>query len=88
MIFGVISGGHFNPAVTLGVLVREGHHHFKHHWHFAAMIIGSQIIGAAIGVMIAWVGMYQVGKGSGLETYFPAAAILCPPGELTSYPDC
>ena len=59
MIFGVISGGHFNPAVTLGVLVREGHDKFKENIPFAAAIICAQVIGAAVGVIIAWVGMYH-----------------------------
>ena len=44
-IFGEVTGGHFNPAVTLGVLVAEGFHKIG----FAIQIIIAQIIGACFG---------------------------------------
>jgi len=41
MICGQISGSHVNPAITLGVWVRGGWAHMKHHALFATMIIVS-----------------------------------------------
>ena len=39
MMFGAVSGGHFNPAVTIGVLLREGIPLLKHNAGFALKII-------------------------------------------------
>lgn len=50
-IFGAISGGHFNPAVTLGVYVREAA--WGKNLIFMLMYIVSQIIGAILGMMLA-----------------------------------
>ena len=50
-IFGGVSGGHFNPAVTLGVYVREAK--WAHNFLFAIMIIASQIAGAIVGMLLA-----------------------------------
>ena len=38
-IFGPVCGGHFNPAVTIGVLVREGKQKFKSNIAFCIYII-------------------------------------------------
>ena len=46
LIFGEVSGGHFNPATTLGVLIRE--HKFSN-IPFAFYIILSQVFGAFLG---------------------------------------
>jgi glycerol uptake facilitator-like aquaporin len=37
--FGGITGGHFNPAVTLGVLIREGRESFVFNLVYAGLII-------------------------------------------------
>lgn len=51
-IFGGISGGHFNPAVTLGVYIREGH--YAKNFLFMVMIIASQVSGALVGMMLGY----------------------------------
>ena len=50
-VMGGISGGHFNPAVTIGVLFREGK---TSNLPFALAIIFSQIFGAILGVSVAY----------------------------------
>ena len=40
-IFGEVTGGHFNPAVTIGVLVAEGREMLGRNIKFALMIICS-----------------------------------------------
>lgn len=52
-LFGSISGGHFNPAVSLGFLFKEGAAHWARNFGmFIAMII-AQGIGALLGVVIS-----------------------------------
>ena len=51
VIFGDITGGHFNPAVTLGVYVWIGE--YKKHVAQCLTIIFSQLVGAAIGMSLA-----------------------------------
>ena len=51
-VFGGISGGHFNPAVTLGVYVREGK--YAENFIFAILYIVSQIAGALCGMLLAY----------------------------------
>ena len=46
-----VSGAHFNPAVTIGVFIKEGK---IANLLFAAMIIVSQILGATLGVAVAF----------------------------------
>lgn len=73
IIFGGYTGGHFNPAVTLGVLVagRKFTDVF-----FALMIIVGQFVGAAIGVGLAFLSIYET-EGDKLlpEGHVP---VLCP----------
>ena len=38
-IFGAITGGHFNPAITLGVLIAEGSENFGKNVGFAIMLM-------------------------------------------------
>ena len=54
-IFGGVSGGHFNPAVTLGVYVREAK--WAHNFIFMLMIIASQIAGALVGMLLAYLAL-------------------------------
>ena len=51
-IFGGISGGHFNPAVTLGIYVREGK--YAENFIFALLYIMAQISGALVGMLLAY----------------------------------
>lgn len=51
-IFGSVSGGHFNPAVTLGVYVREAK--WAENFIFTVLIIASQISGALVGMMLSY----------------------------------
>ena len=53
-MFGEVTGGHFNPAVTLGVLIAEGKDNFGSNLVYAIMIIIAQIIGAILGCFSAW----------------------------------
>ena len=50
-IFGGVSGGHFNPAVTLGVYIREKK---VSNCPFMLAIMGSQVAGALVGMFLAY----------------------------------
>ena len=56
IIFGPVSGGHFNPAITLGILLKEiqkeGDTVANIIYH--VFIIISQVIGAILGVFIVY----------------------------------
>ena len=52
-IFGPISGGHFNPAVTIGMLWKEGRSKFGRNLCFAFFIMIFQGIGAIIGCAVS-----------------------------------
>lgn len=52
-IMGGISGGHFNPAVTIGMLWKEGKEHFAGNLVFAFFIIIFQGLGAIIGCAVS-----------------------------------
>ena len=51
-VFGSVSGGHFNPAVTLGVYVREAK--WVENFFFCIFIIASQILGATVGAFLSY----------------------------------
>src|SRR5262249_13819835 len=48
LVFGPLSGAHFNPAVSLGFALRH-----ELAWPVAAVYIGAQLFGAVIGVWAA-----------------------------------
>ncbi|MDF9811612.1 MIP/aquaporin family protein [Streptomyces sp. SPB162] len=49
---GPLSGGHLNPAVTLGIAIDTGD------WDQTPYYIGGQLIGAVIGATLAWLVYY------------------------------
>lgn len=51
-LFGGVSGGHFNPAVTLAVLFKEGSENWMRNFTFTIMLIIVQGIGAMIGLVV------------------------------------
>jgi glycerol uptake facilitator-like aquaporin len=87
VILGNVSGAHFNPAVTIAVLIKNGN--FMADLPFALMIICSQITGGFLGVLTVFaslstvdMGGYTVKEGT-LERLCPAAAVgndvICDP---------
>jgi len=48
LVFGPLSGAHFNPAVTIGFALRS-----KLPWSEAAIYIAAQLLGALVGVWLA-----------------------------------
>ena len=54
MLFGHVSGAHYNPAVTMGVLIKE---YKKENIAFALMIMASQIVGAFVGELMMFIGL-------------------------------
>ena len=53
ILAGPLNGGHFNPAVTTAVLIREGTIKFGENILIAILLILSQICGAATGCALA-----------------------------------
>ena len=39
MLFGTLSGGHFNPAVSLAILIKEGKENFRQNVSYFFMLI-------------------------------------------------
>jgi glycerol uptake facilitator-like aquaporin len=64
IIFGPVSGGHFNPAITLGVMIKEMN--LKGiSWTTILMtiaIIFSQILGGFLGVFISYLSISDGGE--------------------------
>ncbi|NLU70420.1 MIP/aquaporin family protein [Streptomyces sp. HNM0574] len=58
-----LSGGHINPAVTVGLAADSGE------WGKVPLYIGSQLLGAFIGAVLTWVAYYsQFGANADPET--------------------
>ena len=79
-IFGGISGGHFNPAVTLGIYVREGE--YAKNFVFTLLYIVSQISGALVGMLLAYLVLRIEVDGS--YTVLPSEVPLLLPSEVSS----
>lgn len=74
-MFGKVSGGHFNPAVTLGVLIRDGRPHLKKNMVYALWLIAAQLAGAALGsYSITLINYSDHEKAKS----WPGIALLCP----------
>lgn len=84
-MLGPISGGHFNPAITMGMFIKElGKPTNNVTWIqnliFAIMIIISQVVGAILGVTVTALGMKLEAR---METELPTPPTnyitqLCP----------
>ena len=56
-IFGSISGGHFNPAVTLGMLWKEGKANFVYNLMFAIFILYALVkssVDGSLRIQLIW----------------------------------
>jgi glycerol uptake facilitator-like aquaporin len=62
-IFGNTSGGHFNPAVTLGVLIAEGREKLVGNIPYAIAIMFAQIVGATAGCLSTLYSQYYLPSG-------------------------
>ncbi|MFE7117212.1 MIP/aquaporin family protein [Streptomyces sp. NPDC057654] len=49
---GPLSGGHLNPAVTLGIAIDTGH------WDKVPVYVAGQMIGAVLGAVLCWLAYY------------------------------
>ena len=77
-IFGSISGGHFNPAVTLGVYIRE--RKYAKNFKLMLSIIVSQVAGALAGMLLAY-SVLRV-KVNGHSTVLPQNVPLLVPDTI------
>lgn len=79
-LFGNISGGHFNPAVTLAMLFKEGKANWMRNFTFSFIIIIAQGIGALLGTLISMGGFSFEPKNTAIipssGQYHPTQ--LCP----------
>ena len=73
LLFGAITGGHFNPAVTLAVYISEAKWKDNLKWLF--MVIIAQIVGAFLGNFLTELTLFEGEFGS-----IPAdnVALICP----------
>lgn len=62
---GHISGGHFNPAVTLGTAVAG-----RTPWKRVPLYVLAQLVGGAIGALILWVAVRTLPNLSNVQTIF------------------
>jgi glycerol uptake facilitator protein len=65
---GWASGGHLNPAVTLGFCLAE-----KTAWNLLPLYVASQMLGAVIGAFLVWLSYYPHWRA----TYDPTSKLLC-----------
>ena len=80
IIFGGITGGHFNPAVSIGVYIANGK--WLKQLLFLILIILGQFIGACIGFGLGFASLFE---GSG-EKLVPESYVtkLCPKDKETN----
>lgn len=63
-VFGPISGGHFNPAVTIAIFIKHRHYLCGPAFVYSLLIITAQTIGAMLGCAICLMG-FPLGAQSG-----------------------
>lgn len=56
VIFGDITGGHFNPAVTIGVFTSLKE--YARDWLFMILIIFAQVVGGFLAIALSYAGKY------------------------------
>ena len=83
LIFGGVTGGHFNPAVTLGVYFQEAD--FFGNLIFMLEIIIAQFFGGLMAVGMAWVSLYDSKTMQETEKW---TAVICPKANLTEDAKC
>ena len=74
IIFGGVTGGHFNPAVSLGVYIANGKYS---QGGFLALIIGAQLVGACLGFGLAFPSLYK-STANGIVINDALIPKLCP----------
>ncbi|HET7840225.1 MAG TPA: MIP/aquaporin family protein [Terriglobia bacterium] len=67
---GTISGGHINPAVTIGLAVTG-----KFAWSQVAGYLGAQFLGALVGAVLVWLAYLAHWEGTAEQSY--KLAIFC-----------
>jgi len=77
MFLGGISGGHFNPAVTLAVLIKEGRRKLTENLVFACMIWAAEVCGAILGVFCVFM-TNRTKFNDETKSIYPGIALLCP----------
>jgi len=77
VIWGDITGGHFNPAVSIGVFTQLGH--YGKNFLFLILIIISQCLGGFLAIGLAYLGNF--GKPDAL------IPVLAPTNPITKAPD-
>ena len=77
VIWGDITGGHFNPAVTIGVFVSRKQ--YAEDFLFMALIMIAQICGGFFAIALAWAGLY--------DNPDPKIAVLAPYNPATDGAD-
>ena len=89
LIFGAITGGHFNPAVTLGVYLSENER-YSENFLFMLMIMVSQFIGGFGAMGLAFLSLYETSVTDGTTVPPELVPRLCPQEYpmVDGVPDC